>query len=107
MVLRMMFLVVGMVLGMALGWEASDGQTVILLIGAGIGAGVGTVILAAEQRLKAAPLPVVLCGGGGLVAGLLVASLIALVTGLVARSPHSFLTIPASLMTFWECPIGD
>jgi uncharacterized protein YacL len=100
MVLRMMFLVVGMVLGMALGWGASDGQTVMLLIGAGIGAGVGTMILAVEQRLKTVPLPLVLCGGGGLVAGLLVAGLIALVTGLVAHSPQSVFTILASLVIF-------
>ncbi|MDH5296687.1 MAG: TRAM domain-containing protein [Nitrospirota bacterium] len=104
MVLRMMFLVVAMVLGMALGWGASDGQTAMLLMGVGIGAGVGMMILAAEQRLKVAPLPLVLCGGGGLVAGLLVAGLIALVTGPVARSPHSIFSILASLMTFLGVP---
>jgi uncharacterized protein YacL len=100
MVLRMMLLVVGMVLGMALGWGASDGQVVMLLMGTGIGAGVGTMILAAEQRLKTVPLPLVLYGGGGLVAGLLVAGLIALVTGLVAHSPQSVFTILASLVIF-------
>lgn len=100
MVLRMMLLVVGMVLGMALGWGASDGQVVMLLMGAGIGAGVGTMILAAEQRLKTIPLPLVLYGGGGLVAGLLVAGLIALVTGLVAHSPQSVFAILASLVIF-------
>ena len=100
MVLRMMLLVVGTVLGMALGWGASDGQVVMLLMGAGIGAGVGTMILVAEQRLKTIPLPLVLYGGGGLVAGLLVAGLIALVTGLVAHSPQSVFTILASLVIF-------
>lgn len=100
MVLRMMLLVVGMVSGMALGWGASDGQALMLLMGGGIGAGVGMMILTAEQRLKTVPFPLVLCGGGGLVAGLLVAGLIALVTGLASHSPQSFFTILASLIVF-------
>ena len=104
MVFRMLFLVFGVVLGMALGWGASDGQTIKLLMGGGIGAGVGAIILAIEQRLNAAPLPVVLCGGGGLVAGFLVAGLIALVTGSVAPSPHPVFTILASLAIFLGVP---
>ncbi len=104
MVLRMLFLVVGVVFGTALGWGASDGQTVILLLGAGIGAGVGAIILAAEHRLNAAPFPLVLFGGVGLVAGLLTAGLIALVMGLVARSPHSVFTILVSLVLFLGVP---
>lgn len=105
MVLRMMFLFVAMVFGMALGWGASDGQTVMLLMGAGIGAGVGMMILATEQRLKAAPLRLVLCGGGGLITGLLVAGLIALVTGLGAAGlPYSVFTILAILVSFLGVP---
>jgi hypothetical protein len=73
MVLRMIFFLVGIVLGMALGWGAFEGRTDMLLIGGGIGAGVGALILAAEQRLKKVPLPLALWGGGGLVAGLLIA----------------------------------
>ena len=104
MVLRMMFLVVGMAFGMALAWGPSDGQTALLLMGAGIGAGVGAVILPAEHQLKAVPLPLALWGGGGLVVGLLVAGLIALVTGLVARSPYSLFTLLASLVIFLGIP---
>ncbi|MEJ2230716.1 MAG: TRAM domain-containing protein [Nitrospirales bacterium] len=104
MVFRMLFLVVGIVLGLALGWGASDAQPLLLLMSAGIGAGVGGIILAAEQRLKGTPLPVVLCGGGGLVAGLIVAGLLALVTGLVARSSHLVFTILASLVIFLGVP---
>ena len=66
MVLRAMFLVVGVVLGLSLGWSLSDGQTEMLLIGALVGAVVGAAILAAEQRLQSVPLPVVIWGGVGL-----------------------------------------
>ena len=104
MVLRMMLLVIGMVLGMAFGRGASDGQTIMLVMGAGIGAGVVGLILAAEQRLKSAPLPVVLYGGGGLVAGLLVAGLIALITGLGAPFSYSVFTNLASLTLFLGVP---
>ena len=65
MVLRAMFLVVGMVLGMSLGWSLSDGQTDILGMGAVIGAVVGVCILLVEQRLQSVPLPVALWGGLG------------------------------------------
>ena len=104
MVLRMMLLVIGIVLGMAFGRGASDGQTIMLVMGAGIGAGVAALILAVEQRLKSAPLPVVLYGGGGLVAGLLVASLIVLITGLGTPFSNSVFTNLASLTLFLGVP---
>lgn len=104
MVLRMLFLVIGVVFGMALGWGASDGQTGILLLGAGIGAGVGVIILTAEQRLKVAPFPVVLFGGGGLIAGLLMAGLMALVMGLIAPLNLSVFTILATVTLFLSIP---
>jgi uncharacterized protein YacL len=101
---RMWLLVVGMVLGIALGWDAFDGQPVILVICGGIGTGVGGIILAAERRLNAASLPVVLCGGGGLIGGLVVAGVIAMVTGLLSRSPHSAFTLLANLVIFLAVP---
>ncbi|MEO7862758.1 MAG: TRAM domain-containing protein [Nitrospirales bacterium] len=104
MVLRMIFLVIGVVLGMALVWGATDGQTALLLMGGGIGAVVSVIILAVEQRLKAVPFPFVLCGGGGLVVGLLVAGLIASVTGFGARSPYSVFNILTSLVFFLGIP---
>jgi uncharacterized protein YacL len=104
MVLRMLFLVIGAVLGMALAWEAFDGHIGFLLLGGGIGAGVAGIILAVEIRLKGVPLPFVVCGGGGVVAGLLVAGLIASVTGLVSRSPTPVFNILASLAIFLGIP---
>ncbi|MBA3613974.1 MAG: TRAM domain-containing protein [Nitrospirales bacterium] len=104
MVLRMIFLVIGVVLGMALAWGARDGQAALLVMGAGIGAVVSIIILAAEQRLKAVPFPFVLCGGGGLVVGLLVAGLIASVSGFGARSPYSVFNILTSLVFLLGIP---
>ena len=104
MALRVIFLVIGVVLGMAFAWGATNGQLSGLLMGGVIGAGIGAIILAVEDRLKAAPLPFVVCGGGGLVVGLLVAGLIASVTGLVAGSPNTVFTLLAGLVIFLGIP---
>jgi uncharacterized protein YacL len=104
MVLRAMFLVVGMVLGMSLGWSLSDGQTEILGMGAVIGTVVGVCILVVEQRLQSVSLPVALWGGVGLVLGLLIAGLIGLLTGLVGSSEHSLFSLLATLLIFLGVP---
>ena len=100
MVLRAMFLVVGIVLGLSLGWSLSDGQTEILGMGALIGAVVGVCILVAERRLQSVPLPVALWGGVGLVISLLIAGLIGLLTGLVGNFEHSVFSLLATLLLF-------
>ncbi|TFG63650.1 MAG: TRAM domain-containing protein [Nitrospirales bacterium] len=104
MVLRVMFLVVGMVLGLSLGWSLSDGQTEILGIGAAIGAVVALCILIAEQRLQSVPLPVALWGGVGLISSLLFAGLIGLSTGLIGIGDHSVFSLLATLMMFLGVP---
>ena len=104
MVLRAMFLVVGMVLGMSLGWSLSDGQTEVLGMGAVIGAVVGVCILLVEQRLQSVPLPVALWGGVGLVLSFLIAGLIGLLTGLVGSSQHSLFSLLATLLIFLGVP---
>ena len=104
MVLRAMFLVVGIVLGMSLGWSLSDGQTEILGMGAVIGAVVGVCILVIEQRLQAVPLPVVLWGGVGLVLSLLIAGSIGFLTGVVGSSEHSVFSVLATLLLFLGVP---
>ena len=104
MVLRAMFLVVGMMLGMSLGWSLSDGQTEILGIGAVIGVVIGTGILFGEHRLQAVPLPVVLWSGVGLVSALLIAGLIGLSTGLIGSAEHSVFSLLATLVLFLGVP---
>ncbi len=105
MVLRAMFLVVGVVLGVSLGWSLSDGQTEMLSIGALIGAVVGACLLAAEQRLQSVPLPVALWGGVGLMLSLLVAGLIGFLTGLVGNSGHSVFSLVGILVLFLGMPL--
>ncbi len=104
MVLRVMFLVVGMVLGMALGWSLSAGQTEILGIGAVIGVFVGAGILVAEHRLRAVPFPVVLWGGVGLLSSLLVTGFITRSTGLLGSGEHSLISLLATLSMFLGVP---
>ncbi len=104
MVLRVMFLVVGMMLGMSLGWSLSDGQTEVLGIGAVIGVVVGACILVVEQRLQAIPFPVALWGGVGLAFSLLIAGLISLSTGLIGSSGHSVFSLLAILVLFLGLP---
>ncbi len=105
MVLRAMFLVVGVVLGVSLGWSLSDGQTEMLVIGALIGAVVGGCILAAEHRFQSVPLPVVLWGGAGLMLSLLVAGLLGFLTGLVGNSAHSVFSLVGTLVIFLGMPL--
>ena len=104
MALRVMFLVVGMVLGLSLGWSLSDGQDEILGVGAAVGAVVAIGILIAEQRLQAVPLPVVLWGGIGFLSSLLVAGLIGFSTGLIRVGDHSVFSLLATLMMFLGVP---
>lgn len=104
MVLRMIFVLVGILLGMALGWGGFNGQMNMLILGGGIGAASVAVILAVEQRAKSLPLPLMLLGGGGLIAALLVAVLIASATELVPHSPRSIFSVMASLLLLLGVP---
>ncbi len=102
--LRVLFLVVGMLLGMSLGWSLSAGQTEILGIGAAIGVAMAACVLAAEYRLKSVPLPVVLWGGVGLISSLLMAGLIGLSTDLLGKAEHSVFSLLATLLLFLGIP---
>ena len=104
MMLRVMFLVVGMMLGMSLGWSLSDGQTEILGVGAIIGVVVGGCILLAEHQLHAVSFSVALWGGVGLVVSLLISGLIGLSTGLVGEGDHSVFSLLATLLLFLGVP---
>ena len=104
MVQRSLFLVVGIVLGMSLGWSLSNGEVEMLGIGALLGAVIGMCILAAEQRLQTVPFSIALWGGLGLISSLLIAGLIGFVTGLVDNSQHSLFSLLATLLLFLSVP---
>lgn len=104
MVLRSLFLVAGIVLGMSLGWSFSNGQAEILGLGAFIGAGVGLCFLAIERRLQAVPFSIALWGGLGLIGSLLIAGLIGFVTEVVGSSQHSIFSLLATLVLFLGVP---
>ena len=100
--LRAMFLVVGVVLGLSLGWSLSGGQIETLVMGAVIGAGISACILAAEQRLQSVPLPIALWGGIGLTLSLLIAGLIGFLTGLIGTSDPSVFSLVGTLVIFFS-----
>ena len=104
MVLRAMFLVVGMMLGLSLGWSLSDGQIEVLAMGAAIGMSVAACILAVEKRLEVVPLPLVLWSGVGLVSSLLVAGLIGLSFGLIGSGEYSVFSALATIILFLSVP---
>ncbi len=104
MVLRAIFLVVGIVLGMSLGWSFSGGQPEILAVGAVIGLLAGLGILGLEQRIQTVPFSVLLWGGVGLLSSLLVAGLIASSTGLITTSQQSAFSLFATLLLFLAIP---
>ena len=104
MLLRGLFLIVGILLGMSLGWSVSDGQTEVLGIGAGIGAIVAACIIAVERQLQSIPFPISLWGGIGVILGLLSAGLIGWLTGLVGSAPYSVFGLVATLCLFLAVP---
>ncbi len=111
MVLRALFLVGGVILGMAMGWNVSEGQVVTLGVGGAIGGLMGILILVAEHRLGRVPFSLVLWGGAGFIVSLLVAGCIGLVTGLVQGGQPSIFSQMATLglflgVPFWGLSMG-
>ncbi|MCA9460695.1 MAG: TRAM domain-containing protein [Nitrospirales bacterium] len=109
--LRIVLLVVGMGLGMALGWEVFAGHQWMLGLSAATGILVSVLVLVAEAQWQKLPFALNLWGGVGLFAGLIVAGLIGTLTGLgelVFLSPFAwvatlilFLAIP-----YWGMSVG-
>ncbi len=104
MLVRGMFLVVGMVLGMSLGWSLSNGQTEIIGIGAAIGVVVAVGILVVEHQVRSVPFAVALWGGIGLLVSLLIVGLIGLSTGLTSNTEPSIFSLLATLVLFLGVP---
>ena len=83
MILRTIFLVVGIASGAGLGFSVGAGESLYVLAGAGIGAIICGAMIGLEQRLVDAPLPLTVGGTIGLSVGLLVAGLFVHMAGLM------------------------
>ncbi|GJL63919.1 MAG: putative PIN and TRAM-domain containing protein YacL [Nitrospirales bacterium] len=86
MILRTIFLVVGILSGMGVGFSVGAGEPLYLLVGAGLGVAICAGMIGLEQRLGNVPLPVSVWGAVGLGGGLLVAGFFVHMAGLMLDS---------------------
>jgi uncharacterized protein YacL len=109
--LRIGLLVIGMVCGLALGWEFYEGRVWVLGISAAVGGISGWVILALDQKLRTVPFSINFWGGIGLVSGLVVAGLVVMVLHAAGGASASLFFFPAKLLAllgipFWGLSMG-
>lgn len=102
--LRIVLLLVGMILGVSLGWDLFAGHQWMLGLSAVTGIMVSVMILAAEVQWQKLPFSLNLWGGAGLLAGFVVAGVIGMLTGLVGVESHSPFSGLATLILFLAVP---
>lgn len=102
--LRIVLFVVGILLGVALGWELFNGHPWVLGFSAAIGLLTSVLVLVAEVQWRKLPFGLNLWGGTGLLVGLIVAGLIGMLTGLVGAESHSPFSMVACLVLFLAVP---
>ncbi|MGB0909687.1 MAG: PIN/TRAM domain-containing protein [Nitrospirales bacterium] len=90
MILRTIFLVVGMASGAGLGLSVGEGQPLYLLLGAGIGALISGAMIVLEQRLGDVPISLTVWGALGLGLGLLVSGVFVQLAGLMLEGASIF-----------------
>ena len=103
MILRTIYLMVGVVAGGSVGSSLGAGDPLFLLIGAGIGAGIAGAAVGVEQVLRRVPFPQTVGGTLGLIVGLLVAGIVVQITGLLDVS-SSVLNKAGGLIIFLTLP---
>ena len=103
MILRTIFLVVGIVSGAGVGLSVSGGDSVYLLAGAGLGAVISGSLIALEHQLINVPLPLSVWGAVGLALGLLVSGLFVHMSGLMLE-PSTILGHVGALIALLTVP---
>ncbi len=109
--LRIGLLVIGMVCGLALGWEFHEGRVWGLGISAGLGGIIGWLILTIDQKLRAVPFSINFWGGIGLVSGVVVAGLVVMILHAAGGDSASLVFLPAKVLAllgipFWGLSVG-
>ena len=102
--LRLILLVVGLLFGVALGWEWFAGYEWAIWLSAAIGVLLSALVLAAEVQWQKLPFALNFWGGIGLLSGLVVAGLISLLTGLDGTEPQSLFSLLTTLVLFLAVP---
>ena len=103
MILRTIFVVVGIASGAGVGWSVGAGELLYLLGGAGIGAVISGAMITLERRLLDLPLPLTAGGALGLGVGLLIAGFFVRMAGLMLES-SSMLSHMGGLIAFLTLP---
>ncbi len=103
MILRTIFLVVGLASGAGVGFTVGAGEILHILVGAGVGAVICGVMFGVESRLVDAPLALTVGGALGLSVGLLVGGLFVHMAGLMLDS-SSLLGHVGGLMALLTLP---
>ena len=103
MILRTIYLMVGIVAGGSVGSSLGAGDPLFLWVGAGIGAGIAGVVVGVEHILHGIPFSLTVGGTFGLIVGLLVAGIVVHVTGLIGDS-SSVLSLVAGVIIFLTLP---
>ena len=103
MILRTIFVVVGIASGAGVGWSVGAGELPYLFGGACIGAAISGAMIVLERRLVDLPLPLTVGGALGLGVGMLIAGIFVRMAGLMLDT-SSILAHVGGLMAFLTLP---
>lgn len=87
MALRAIFFTISVLLGLGVGYTAGSGESIVLLIGAGLGALLSGAIIAVEQSLQRIPSVITIGGGVGFSIGVVLAGVLIFSAGQIFSPP--------------------